>query len=921
MKRLLSILVAAALLLTMIPTAAFAAGEPADHVLINQVYGASKDGYASHSFIELYNPAAQAADLSGWSVQYKSSQDGAHNGQWYVLTLTGTIPAKGYYLIRCGAATDTKNVKYQVPAGDQEWDQMLHNKGLSVVLMRNSTQLTDSFAGDITAAEFVKPDGFVDLAAVQGNDGEEAQIPPAYEGGYLPAQSKKKAIRRINFRDTDSSADDFAVIDYSGTVSEDLGPHTSQSKQPQRPDPVPSYTPAVCGNGKYYGSMNQTAELQAELIARYNSGAASADGGSAEITAYNPVNHFAYTVNGVKGTLDCIDMSSLTNGETAAALNGTEVKAVDLAASVRDGFTYGDMTSAAVSPDGTLLAVSMQDKDFTKTGRVLVFQCEADGSLTFRGSAVTGVQPDMTTFSEDGAYILTADEGEPRDGYGPGAIDPKGSVTVIDTGDLANPVTADFTAFDTDEARAGLTAKGIVLKKNTAPSVDLEPEYITVCGQKAYVALQEANAVAVLDLKSRTFEDIWSIGFEDHSRVAVDLNKEDKSYQPSTYENLKGIRMADGIAACRIGGQTYLLTANEGDSRAWPVGTEEYSNEVKSKTSPVTGIKTGGKVTWFDAAQYDGLEANTDYIFGGRSFTVFRVTDSGLEEVFDSGSDFERITAQIYPDHFNCSNDTVEAEDRSGKKGPEPENVTVGTVGNKIYACVGLERIGGVMLYDISDPRNSSFENYINSRDFSAAIQDDVSPEGILFVGAAGSVTGKPLVIASNEVSGTVSVIELTQKQTSPGGTYIPSRPAAEDKTPDTDPDKDGQSKTDEELQQETIAKTAAAMKLTARSARTAKKNVRVVLKTDAATGKALAALKEQGYTVKYSFYRGTASGSRVAYRAALTKKTAVYINTVGKAGQRYYYKARIRIYDRNGKLAAQTGLGQCRYAKRIWTK
>ena len=226
--------------------------------------------------------------------------------------------------------------------------------------------------------------------------------------------------------------------------------------------------------------------------------------------------------------------------------------------------------------------------------------------------------------------------------------------------------------------------------------------------------------------------------------------------------------MPDGISTVTINGETYLLTAHEGDSRAWPVGTETDTNEIKKKTSPVNSIKTGDKVTWFDADQYDGLESGTDYVFGGRSFTVFKVTENGLYEVFDSGSDFEKITAQVFPGYFNCSNDTIELENRSGKKGPEPEGVTVGTIGDRTYAFVGLERTGGVMIYDITNPENAIFKNYFNSRDYSADIKDDVSPEGLTFVAADKNETGAPVLIVSNEVSGTVSVIALDADTTPP---------------------------------------------------------------------------------------------------------------------------------------------------------
>lgn len=187
------------------------------HVVINQVYGGSDDGYASHSFIELYNPTEQGISLDGWSVQYRSSADGDQAGAWVKKNLTGTIEAKGFYLIRCAAVTDTSNVLYQVPAGQSEWNIALHNKGVSIALMSNQTLLTINHV--------MQTEGFVDLAAANGNDGLEEQKAPAVENSAADVQSKKKAIRRVGFADTDDNSADFQIVDYSEAVSEDLGPH------------------------------------------------------------------------------------------------------------------------------------------------------------------------------------------------------------------------------------------------------------------------------------------------------------------------------------------------------------------------------------------------------------------------------------------------------------------------------------------------------------------------------------------------------------------------------------------------------------------------------------------------------------------------------------------------------------------------
>ena len=108
-------------------------------------------------------------------------------------------------------------------------------------------------------------------------------------------------------------------------------------------------------------------------------------------------------------------------------------------------------------------------------------------------------------------------------------------------------------------------------------------------------------------------------------------------------------------------------------------------------------------------------------------------------------------------------------------------------------------------------------------------------------------------------------------------------------------------------------------MKLVARSSKTAKKNIKAVLKSDAKVNASIKELKDLGFTVKYRFYRSTKKAA--SYKAAVTKKTAAYTNTSGKKGTKYFYKVQVRVYDENGKLIAKTALKQCKYASRTWTK
>ena len=528
-----------------------------------------------------------------------------------------------------------------------------------------------------------------------------------------------------------------------------------------------SVTKNADGGAKTTGEENGNASLDLTQEARYDAGMTNADGGVMEIVDYNTVTGWAYAVNGQTGNLTAIAVKDMADSESVDLLDGNDIDVKSIVEANCEGFTYGDMTSVAVSADGTKLAAAVQAEGYADNGRVAVFTCDADGTLTFEQAYETGVQPDMVTFTPDDSRILTANEGEPREGYADGAVDPAGSVTVITVAD-GTAVDVDFTAYDSNEERQKLVDAGIVMKKDTVPSEDLEPEYIAAGNDTAYVTLQEANAIAVIDLDSLKVEGIYSAGYEDYSTTAVDIDKKDEAYNPAVYESLRGIRMPDGVALYSVDGVDYIVTANEGDSREWG----DYLNEDErdfgdGQTSPsgkITAENSGltGKVVFFDSSDYDGLDSGLDYVFGGRSFTVFRADKSGLTEIYDSGSDFEAKTAEYIPENFNCSNDDKSLDDRSGKKGPESESITVGTVGERTYAFIGLERVGGVMVYDITDPAETVYVNYINSRDFSEDIAGDDSPEGLCFIPAADSADGNAYLLAACEVSGTVAAYELT---------------------------------------------------------------------------------------------------------------------------------------------------------------
>lgn len=481
-------------------------------------------------------------------------------------------------------------------------------------------------------------------------------------------------------------------------------------------------------------------------IANYNTNAgADGDGGVAEIVKYNKYNQTMYLVSGKTQSVHIVNLNNV-NSNSNTTLEATKTVTLE-SIGINDA---GDITSVDVSPDGKEIAIAIQHKDYDKNGYIARF--DANGQLINIHEA--GIQPDMITYSPDGSLILTANEGEPRQGYEAGTVDPKGSITALDT-NTNQSYDIDFTAFDSAESRAALVADNIIIKKDTAPSVDFEPEYITISNDSltAYVTLQEANSIATIDLTTKQVTRVDSLGFKDYSSGdnKVDLYKKDDAINITNTDEFLGIYMPDGISSYEVDGKTYLLTANEGDSREWG----DYINEVEEKYG-----ESKSKIVTLNTDDYDGFDdLSKKYLFGGRSFSI--IDASTMTMVSDSNGEFEEITAKLLPEYFNCSNDDISFEDRSGKKGPEPEDIKTMIIDGKVMAFIGLERIGGVMMYDVSDPTNPTYVDYLNLRDFSDDISGSVSPEGLCTVSAKDSPTNKPMLIIANEVSGDVNVVEV----------------------------------------------------------------------------------------------------------------------------------------------------------------
>nr|WP_194201631.1 choice-of-anchor I family protein [Metabacillus mangrovi] len=516
---------------------------------------------------------------------------------------------------------------------------------------------------------------------------------------------------------------------------------------------VPSIQTSAAQTGK---------KIDLSKIAGYSTGSQDEEGGVAEIIKYNKDNKKFYLINGKTQTIDIVSLSELKKGKNQELKKETSINIAEAVNS--DSFTYGDVTSIDVNTRKKVIVAAVQEKDYSKPGKIVATDYSGKVLKTFK----TGVQPDMIKMSADGNSILTADEGEPREGLEKGT-DPEGSVTIVDvkTGAVKKVRFNNASVIDRDVH---------IRNKEGGALKDLEPEYMALSadGSKAYVTLQENNAIATVDVKSGKLVSVKSLEYKDHSVKGNELDAANDGKINLESLPVLGAYMPDSITSYTVKGTDYLVTANEGDATEW----EEFENvkdfkDVKNKITIGSSLFKGMSP---EQAQkkleemkknpaYDKLEVLTDrgndaiYTLGGRSFSIWKADT--MELVYDSGSDFEKITAEQYPDFFNWSNDDDKMDKRSAKKGPEPEDVKVGEVNGKPYAFIGLERIGGIMSYDLSNPKEARFADYLNTRSFEDKIAGDVSPEGLDFVPAAESPTKRPLVLAGHEVSGTVAVNQV----------------------------------------------------------------------------------------------------------------------------------------------------------------
>ncbi len=477
-------------------------------------------------------------------------------------------------------------------------------------------------------------------------------------------------------------------------------------------------------------------------------------GSGSEVSAYDPASKRLFVVAGTDETAGPRPLLVLDLSNPATP---TLVQTIPVS-------TFGGAANSIAVRDG-LVAVAIEGNPKTSPGSVVFL--DANGALLKQ--VIVGALPDMITFSPDGKRVLTANEGEPNSYGRADSVDPVGSVSIIDiSGGVANATvrTAGFESFNSQIA--DLRAKGVrIFGPNATVAQDLEPEYITVApdNKTAYVTLQENDALAVIDLDTATVSQIVPLGLKDFS--AGSANGLDASDRDGGI-NIKnqpvfGLYQPDAIANFTANGRTYLITANEGDARDYAGFAEEVRVGASGYRLDPTRFPNGstlknnanlGRLTVSNATGDTDGDGDFDRIemFGARSFSIW---DTAGNLVFDSGEQLERVTADRVPALFNSNGDSGTFDTRSDNKGPEPEGVAIAVVDGRTFAFVGLERTGGVMVYEITNPLAPVFLQYLST-------SGDVGPEVLTLIPATQSPTGKTLLISANEISATTAVYEFT---------------------------------------------------------------------------------------------------------------------------------------------------------------
>jgi len=516
-----------------------------------------------------------------------------------------------------------------------------------------------------------------------------------------------------------------------------------------------------------------TNELNLQLLTSFSNGAAGTN--SAEIVAFDPTTDRLYIANSIGQKLDIVNFA---NPSAPVLLSSISM------------LPYGGINSV-VAKNG-IVAVAIENSNPQLNGSVVFFN--QDG--VFQKQVTVGAMPDMICFNNDMTRVLTANEGEPNSTY---SVDPEGSVSIIDissgigTLNQGNVTTISLTAFNGQET--ALRAQGIrIFSSSASVAQDLEPEYIAISADntKAYVSLQENNALLTINLSNNTIISMTPFGYANYgagSNNALDASDQSGMVLITGDLPIKGAYMPDAIAFQQINNQGYLFTANEGDSREFGIVID--ANRISSSTfnsldatafADQAILRNNKFLGRLSALKYSGdTDGDGDYdelhVMSGRSFSIWNASTGAL--VFDSKDLIEQITANhpVYGAMFNASNTSgaPSLKNRSDDKGPEVEGIAVRQWNGHQYVFASLERIGGVMVFNIDNPAQPVFVGYANNRSVSNPNGPDLGAEGIIVIEAQDSPNGKALLLLANEVSSTLSIYQLNNCAVASGATIVAS--------------------------------------------------------------------------------------------------------------------------------------------------